>query len=478
MNSRTTEQLRIPPHSIESEQSVIGAVLISHDAFELVSDIVKPEHFYNRSHAIIFKAITDMFMKSLIVDLVTLSDFLEEKNLLEEVGGMAYLAELGKNTPSSANCAAYAQVVCQRSVVRGLISAAYTITDAGYNPGGRTSGELLLLAESELTKVAEGTIGASKDTSILEANKKFMDKLEIASRAKGLTGISTGLIDLDKKTGGLQDSDLIIVAARPSMGKTTFALNMANHASKQGKKVIFFSLEMPKDQIALKICSEDRKIPITALRTPSDPNEGMTDEDHTNLTVHLSSIIENNRVLDIDDRGGINLIEMRTAIKRFERKHGTVDAIYVDYLQIMGGAKGENKTQQITDISNGLKRIAKEFDCPVVALSQLNRGLEQRADKRPMSSDLRESGAIEQDADVILFIYRDEVYDEQTVARGIAEIIIGKQRNGPLGTVKTMFAGQFSSFRNLTPYEVELNLKKEAERPVKARKYASKGLEL
>ena len=477
LNHAPIKKLNIPPHSIEAEQSVIGAVLITEQAFELVSEIVKPEHFYNRTHSMIFQAMTEMYSRGMKCDLITLSDYIEEQGTADEIGGIAYLAELAKNTPSAANCTAYAEIVCQRSIVRGLISAAHVISDAGYNSEGRTSSELLLLAETELTKVAEGTLGAKQDTSLFEANKKFMDKLKIAAETQGLTGVSTGIKELDKKTGGLQNSDLIIVAARPSMGKTTFTLNMANHASKQGKKVMFFSLEMPKDQIALKICSEDRKIPITALRNPSHPHDGMTGEHHTNLTVHISEAIESRNVLDIDDRGGINLVDMRTSIKRFERKHGTVDAIYVDYLQIMGAGKGENKTQQITDISNGLKRIAKEFDCPVVALSQLNRSLEQRTNKRPVNSDLRESGAIEQDADVILFIYRDEVYDEHSVERGIAEIIVGKQRNGPLGTVKTIFSGQYSSFRDLTADEIEQNLRKISEKPAK-KPYAKKGLDL
>jgi replicative DNA helicase len=466
------ERLKTPPHSIEAEQSVLGSILMKDDCFDDVSDFVRAENFYNRSHSVIFENMSELISKNIRIDWLTLCDYLEKKDILESCGGAAYIGELAKNTPSASNVIEYAKIIESRSTVRGLISASHTVSDACYNPEGRVTEELLLLAESELTKVAEGTRSAQQDTSLKSAVNKFFDKLELAARAKGMTGIPSGLIDLDKKTGGFQNSDLIIIAARPSMGKTTLALNFANHASKIGKNVMFFSLEMPKDQLVLKMASEDRRIPIQALRAPSDQENGMSDEDHTNLTCFISDLKQSNRVLDIDDRGGINLVDMRTALKRFQRKHGSVDIVFVDYLQIMGAGKGENKTQQITDISNGLKRIAKEFDCPVVALSQLNRSLETRTNKRPINSDLRESGAIEQDADVILFVYRDEVYDEHTTDKGLAEIILGKQRNGPLGTVGTVFHGQFSSFKSLSGQELVSHIT-----PTK-KSFAKKGLDL
>lgn len=467
-----TERLKIPPHSIEAEQSVIGSILIKEDCFDEVSDFVTAANFYNRSHAVIFENMSEMISKNIRIDLLTLSDYLEEKDLLDNCGGMAYLGQLAKDTPSTANVVAYAKIVESRSTIRNLISASHSIGEYCYNPEGRTTEELLLIAESELTQVAEGTRNAQQDTTIKSAVNKFFDKFEESLSAKGLTGISTGLPDLDKKLGGFQNSDLIIIAARPSMGKTTLALNFANHAANDGKKVIFFSLEMPKDQLVLKMASETGRIPIQKLRAPADEKDGMDDEDHTNLTNFIGNLKQRNLTLDIDDRGGINLVDMKTALKRFQRKHGSVDIVFVDYLQIMTGPKSENKTQLITEISNGLKRIAKEFDCPVVALSQLNRGLETRTNKRPINADLRESGAIEQDADVILFVYRDEVYDEHSTDKGLAEIIIGKQRNGPLGTVGTVFQGEYSSFKSLTGQELTSHVQQEVKR------YAKKGLDL
>jgi replicative DNA helicase len=476
------EKLKVPPHSIEAEQSVLGSILIKEECFDEVSDFVTANNFYNRSHAMIFENMSEMISKNIRIDLITLSDYLEDKFLLEKCGGMAYIGQLAKNTPSTANAAEYAKIVESRSTVRNLISASYTISDACYNAEGRTTDELLLIAESELTAVSEGTRSAQQDTTIKSGVYKFLDKFEIALQAKGLTGISSGLADLDKKTGGFQNSDLIVIAARPSMGKTTLALNFANHAAKSGKKVMFFSLEMPKDQLVLKMASESGRIPIQALRSPANEydregNEvqgvGMNQEYHTNLTNFIGNLNESKMVLDIDDRGGINLVDMKTALKRFQRKYGKVDEVFVDYLQIMTGPKSENKTQTVTEISNGLKRIAKEFDCPVIALSQLNRSLESRTNKRPTNADLRESGAIEQDADVILFVYRDEVYNEQTTDKGLAEIIIGKQRNGPLGTVGTIFQGEFSSFKNLTGRELTSHVQAETKRYEK-----KKGLEL
>lgn len=468
------ERLKVPPHSIEAEQSVLGSILINQDTFDFIGDMIKPEDFYNRSHSIIFENIVEMVMKNRPIDTLTLSEHLERKSLLEDAGGFAYLFELSRNTPSSANCVSYAEIVVDKSLARKLIGASHFVSDVCYSPEGKQGKELILIAENQLTQIVEGVSTGKQDTSLSYAADKMLERLDINFKAGSMSGIPSGLIDLDKKTGGFQDSDLIIIAARPSMGKTTLALNFANHASKIGKRVMFFSLEMPKDQIVLKMCSEEKRIPITSLRQPGDKEFGMNDEQFTDLTNFIGSIAQDGRVLDIDDRGGLSPIDIKTALKRFVRKHGGVDMVVVDYLQIMKGSQQANRVLEITEISAGLKNIGKEFECPVIALSQLNRSLESRTNKRPVNSDLRDSGSIEQDADLILFVYRDEVYDEQTTDKGLAEIIIGKQRNGPLGTVGSVFLGQYSSFKNLSGQELTAALNKPAP---KQKKYA-KGLTL
>ena len=469
--------IKIPPHSIESEQSVLGAILMTNEAFEKVSDIITHEHFYSRQNSLIYKSMVEMFNKSLPVDIITLSDYLESKNLLDEVGGFIYLGDLQKNTPSASNCAAYAEVVAERYISRGLIAAAYTVSDACYNPSGKTSKDLIILTENAITQVISGARNQNQDDSLSDAGNQFLTKFQMAMDSKGLTGVSTGLTDLDKKTGGLQKSDLIILAARPAMGKTTLALNIANHASKQGSKVKVFSLEMPKDQLFTKLIAEDKRIPVNVLRNPNDKENPMTEEQHTNMTVFFGQEGESGRVLEIDDRGGLTPGDIRVSLKRFIRKHGCVDLVVVDYIQIMRTSNTGNRNNDISEISGALKEIAKEFQCPVIALSQLNRGLEQRADKRPINSDLRDSGAIEQDADLILFVYRDEVYDEHSMFKGMAELILGKQRNGPIGTVKAAFHGQYSSFKNLSGREIEDYMRSEKIAEENARKPKKRGID-
>ncbi len=381
------------------------------------------------------------------IDLITISENLEKNNQLEIIGGFSYLAEIAKNTPSAANIDAYASIVRERAVVREMIGVANEIAEAGFNPEGRDSHELLDLAESKVFKIAEqrtkSTEGPQSIHSILE---KTVDKIEelYQSPQDGVTGVSTGYGDLDKMTAGLQPSDLIIVAARPSMGKTTFAMNLAEHAAMtQDKPVLIYSLEMPSEQIMMRMLASLGRINQTKVRTGQ-----LDDDDWARLSSTMGLLMEKGKMY-IDDASGLTPTDVRSRARRIARDHGGISMIMVDYLQLMRvPSLSDNRTLEIAEISRSLKALAKELQCPVIALSQLNRTLEQRADKRPVNSDLRESGSIEQDADLIMFIYRDEVYNDDSPDKGTAEIIIGKQRNGPIGKVRLTFQGQYSRFDN------------------------------
>lgn len=441
------EKLKIPPHSIEAEQSVLGSMLIAPDSWDKVAEVVIEQDFYNRAHQIIYSAIIRLLEHSQPVDLVTVSEDLEQRDELEEAGGFAYLAELAKNTPSAANVVAYANIIKERAVTRELIGVANDIAETSFNPEGRTASEILDLAESKVFEIAEKRTTKNEGPQDLKnILGSTLDRLEALNKAgKEITGVSTGFNDLDKKTSGLQRSDLIIVAARPSMGKTTFAMNLCENAMMgQDKPVLVFSLEMPSEQIMMRMLASLSRVDQTKVRTAQ-----LEDEDWARLSNTMKLLTEKNNLF-IDDGSGLTPMELRTRARKIHRDHGGLALIMVDYLQLMRAPQfADNRTLEIAEISRSLKALAKELEVPVIALSQLNRGLEQRADKRPINSDLRESGSIEQDADLIMFIYRDEVYNENSPDKGVSEIIIGKQRNGPIGTVRLAFQGQFSRFDNL-----------------------------
>ncbi|ALS97704.1 replicative DNA helicase [Lacimicrobium alkaliphilum] len=440
------EKLKIPPHSMEAEQSVIGSMLIAPDCWDRVAEILLEKDFYNRAHQTIFKAILKLLSDSQPVDLITVSDLLEQQDELETAGGFAYLGELAKNTPSAANVVAYAKIIKERAILRELIGVAHEIAESGYNPEGRTSGDVLDMAESRVFEIAEQRSGNSEGPQDIETVMTHtVDRLEaLLKSGKEVTGVSTGFKDLDKKTSGLQPSDLIIVAARPSMGKTTFAMNLCENAMLlEEKPVLVFSLEMPAEQLMMRILASLSRVDQTKIRTAQ-----LDDEDWARISNTMAMLKEKDNLF-IDDASGLTPMEVRTRARKLARERGGISMIMVDYLQLMQvPGLSENRTLEIAEISRSLKSLAKELNVPVVALSQLNRSLEQRADKRPVNSDLRESGSIEQDADLIMFIYRDEVYHENSQEKGIAEIIIGKQRNGPIGTARLTFQGHFSRFDN------------------------------
>jgi len=425
---------------------VLGSMLIAPESWDKVAEVIVAEDFYNRAHQTIFAAILDILKHNQPVDLITTSEQLEKNNLLDEIGGFAYLAELAKNTPSAANVVAYAQIIKERAITRELIGVAHNIAEVGFNPEGRNSHELLDLAESQVFEIAEKRTGENEGPRDIEkVLGKTIDRLEaLVKSGKEVTGVSTGFTDLDKKTSGLQGSDLIIVAARPSMGKTTFAMNLCENAMmSEQKPVLVFSLEMPSEQIMMRMLASLSRVDQTKIRTAQ-----LDDSDWERISRTMAMLKEKDS-LYVDDSSGLTPMDVRTRARKLARDKGGISMIMIDYLQLMRvPSLSENRTLEIAEISRSLKALAKELDVPVVALSQLNRGLEQRADKRPVNSDLRESGSIEQDADLIMFIYRDEVYHENSEYKGVAEIIIGKQRNGPIGTSRLTFQGQFSRFDN------------------------------
>ena len=421
--------------------------MLDNERWDDVAERVVTDDFYTRPHRHIFTEMARLQESGSPIDLITLAESLERQGQLESVGGFAYLAELSKNTPSAANISAYADIVRERAVVRDMISVANEIAEAGFDPQGRNSDELLDLAESRVFKIAESR--ANKDegpkniADVLDATVSRIEQL-FQQPHDGVTGVNTGYDDLNKKTAGLQPSDLIIVAARPSMGKTTFAMNLVENAAMlQDKPVLIFSLEMPSEQIMMRSLASLSRVDQTRIRTGQ-----LDDEDWARISGTMGILLEKRNIY-IDDSSGLTPTEVRSRARRIAREHGGIGLIMIDYLQLMRvPSLSDNRTLEIAEISRSLKALAKELQVPVVALSQLNRSLEQRADKRPVNSDLRESGSIEQDADLIMFIYRDEVYHENSDLKGIAEIIIGKQRNGPIGTVRLTFNGQWSRFDN------------------------------
>lgn len=442
----SADPLKRPPHSVEAEQSILGGLMLDNQAWDKISTKLCEADFYRTEHRTLFRAVVDLARKQQPFDVVTLLDNLKSNNELDEAGGESYLFELANNTPSVANVTAYADIVREKSVQRQLITIAGEIADSAYNPAGREVPELLDLAETKVFAIAEQTSGDGGPENIKSILVRTVEKIDMLyHNGDAITGLATGLTDLDEKTSGLQPSDLIIVAGRPSMGKTTLVMNMAEHAAiRGGKPVLVFSMEMPSDSLAMRMMSSLGRIDQHRIRTGK-----LNDDDWPRVTSAVHMLSE--APLFIDDSAGLSPAEMRARARRLAKEHGQLGLIVVDYLQLMKvpGFKAENRTAEISEISRSLKSLAKELKVPVVALSQLNRSLEQRQDKRPVMSDLRESGAIEQDADLICFIYRDEVYNEDSPEKGIAEIIIAKQRNGPIGKVRVSFHGKYTRFEDL-----------------------------
>ncbi|MFZ5723762.1 MAG: replicative DNA helicase [Pseudomonadota bacterium] len=455
------ENLKIPPHSIEAEQSVLGGLMLNNAAYDDVVDRLREEDFYRHDHRLIFRAITELSEQSRPFDVVTLTENLAQKHVLEEAGGLVYIGELARNTPSAANIRTYADIVRERSVLRQLIRVSNEVADTAFHPQGRTVADILDIAETKVFRIAEGRQRGAGPVQLKDIAAGVVDKIrELAANPGAITGIPTGFEKLDKMTSGLNKGDLVIVAGRPSMGKTTFAMNIAENAMiKSGKPVLVFSMEMPRDQIVMRMISSLGRIDQTRLRTGDLQPE---DWDRIVSAMHMLR----DQKLYVDDTPALSPTELRARARRIAREHGgELGLVVVDYLQLMQvPGNSENRATEISAISRGLKAVAKELGCPVVALSQLNRALEQRPDKRPLMSDLRESGAIEQDADIIMFVFREEVYlkegdgknsERLEKVRGTAEIIIGKQRNGPIGTVNLAFLGKYTRFENLAHGDYE-----------------------
>ena len=439
-----TDALKVPPHSQQAEQAVLGGLMLDNKAWDTVADVVSEEDFYRRDHRLIFRAIAQLAEQSSPLDAVTLSEWLEQNAMLNDVGGLSALGALAQNTPSAANIKAYAGIVRENSVMRQLIDVGNQIASSGYETEGRDSGALLDNAEKLVFEIAEqGKRGKRGFRNIRGLLAAAVDRIDMLfQQDDAITGVSTGFTDLDDMTAGLQPSDLIIVAGRPSMGKTTLAVNFAENAAiKNQVPVAIFSMEMPGEHLALRMMSSLGHIDQHKIRTGK-----LDDDDWPRLTSAVSLL--DGAPIYIDDTPALTPIELRARARRLKREHD-LGLIVIDYLQLMQvNNTKENRATEISEISRNLKALAKELEVPVIALSQLNRSLESRTDRRPVMSDLRESGAIEQDADVIMFIYRDEVYNEESPQKGLAEIIVGKQRNGPIGKCILTFRGQYTRFEN------------------------------
>ncbi len=442
----SVDALKRPPHSLEAEQSVIGGLMLDNLVLEKIEHRLCETDFYRSEHRVLYRAILQLARRQQPFDVVTVLDALKSANTLSDAGGEAYLFELAHNTPSVANINAYVDIVREKSVQRQLIAVAGDIADSAYEPGERLISDLLDFAETRVFAIAEQTASDGGPEAIKSVLVRTVEKIDaLYHSGSTVTGLATGLTDLDQLTTGLQPADLVIVAGRPSMGKTTLAMNMAEHAAiKAQKPVLVFSMEMPADALAMRMMSSLGRLDQHRLRTGK-----LDDNDWPRVTSAVHMLSE--APLFIDDSPALSPSELRARARRLVREHGDLGLIVVDYLQLMRvtGTKVENRTAEISEISRSLKTLAKELNVPVIALSQLNRSLEQRQDKRPVMSDLRESGAIEQDADLICFIYRDEVYNEDSPDKGCAEIIIAKQRNGPIGRVRVAFLGQYTRFEDL-----------------------------
>lgn len=433
---------RVLPHSIEAEQAVVGAMLIDKEAIVAASEMISREDFYQVSQGIIFEAMVELFNEGKPVDLVTLQERLKEKDVPEEVSTLKYLGELAMAVPTSVNVSSYARIVYEKSMMRKLIKTNEEIANTCY-VGAEPMDVIMETTEKRIFELLQNR-NTGDHVPIKEIVLNALDRIEMASKSKGtVTGIPTGFSDLDYKLSGLQPSDLILVAARPSMGKTAFVLNIAQHvAFKQEQSVAIFSLEMSKEQLVNRLFSLESHVDAQSLRTGN-----LKDADWEKL-IESAGIIGKSHLI-IDDTPGISVTELRSKCRKYKLEHG-LSMIIIDYLQLMtGSGKSDSRQQEISDISRSLKALARELSVPVVALSQLSRAVEQRPDHRPMLSDLRESGAIEQDADVVMFLYRDEYYNHDTDRKGIFEVIIAKQRNGPIGTVELAWLPEYQRIANL-----------------------------
>ncbi|MDR1646580.1 MAG: replicative DNA helicase [Zoogloeaceae bacterium] len=441
-------QLRTPPHSIDAEQSVLGGLLLDNAAWDRIGDLVTDQDFYRDEHRRIYRQIARLLEKGKPADAVTVAEALDAAGESEHTGGLAYLGELANNTPSAANIRRYAEIVRERAILRQLVAVADEIAGAALNPLGRDAKTLLDEAEARIFEIAEKGTRISEGfvhinpllTQVVERVQELHDR----ENPSDITGISSGFYDLDQKTSGLQPGDLIIVAGRPSMGKTAFALNIAeNIATQSGLPVGVFSMEMGGTQLAMRMLTSIGKLDSQRVRTGQ-----LSDEEWDRLSFALGQLHE--APIYIDETGGLTPVDLRARARRLVRQCGTLGLIVIDYIQLMGSTRqNENRATEVSEISRSIKALAKELKVPIIAISQLSRKVEERADKRPMMSDLRESGAIEQDADVIMMLYRDEYYHPDSKDKGKAEVIIGKQRNGPTGTVHLAFLGQYTRFENL-----------------------------
>ena len=452
IEEQSIASFKTPPHSIETEQSVLGGLMLDNHSWDKVADLINEEDFYRHDHRLIYKHICKLIENNKPADVVTVAESLENSAELQNVGGLAYIGAIVQSTPSAANIRRYAEIIRERSVMRQLAQVGVQISDASYNPAGRSAATLLDEAESKVFDIAEeGARGKEGFVDIQPLLKQVVERIELLynqDNASDVTGIASGFRDLDQKTSGFQPGDLIIVAGRPSMGKTAFSLNIAEHVGLEiNKPVAVFSMEMGGAQLAMRMLGSVGRLDQHKVRTGQ-----LQDDDWPKLTHALGKL--NDAPIFIDETAALNALELRARARRLYRQHGELGLIVIDYLQLMSSStQGENRATEISEISRSLKGLAKELKVPVIALSQLNRSLEQRPNKRPVMSDLRESGAIEQDADVILFIYRDEVYNPDTQDKGVAEIIIGKQRNGPIGKVDLTFLGEYTRFESYAKTE-------------------------
>ena len=445
-NDTDIARIRMQPHSLEAERSVIGGLLLSAEGWDAIAELVTASDFYRPEHRAIFRQIALLVDRGEPIDVVTVADRLLATGELDAAGGHQYLAELAEQTPTAANIRAYATAVHERAVLRKLILAAQDIADTGFHPDGRSAEELLDEAERPIMQIGEDGPKTGGPRTMEPLLTGALERIEELFNSGGdITGLTTGFLDLDGMTSGLQPSDLVIVAGRPSMGKTSFAMNLVENAAlASDQPILVFSMEMPAESLVIRMLSSLGRIDQGRVRT------GKLEQDDWPKLSSAMNKLKDTRIM-IDDTPALTPTELRSRARRVAREHGQLGMIMVDYLQLMRVAgSSEGRTAEISEISRSLKAIAKEFRCPMVALSQLNRSLEARPNKRPVNSDLRESGAIEQDADVIMFIYRDEVYHEDSLDRGVAEIIIGKQRNGPIGTCKLAFQGEYTRFDNLS----------------------------
>ncbi|MFA6015590.1 MAG: replicative DNA helicase [Gallionellaceae bacterium] len=445
------DAIKLPPHSVEAEQSVLGGILLDTSAWDKIADLITEHDFYRNEHRLIYRHISRLTEHAKPVDVITVAESLESNAELDKAGGLSYISSLAQNVPTAANIRRYAEIVRDRSIMRKLVEVGSDIATSAYNPGGRSAGQLLDEAESRVLEInEEGERGNKGFTALPPLLTQVVERIETLygrDNDSDVTGIATGFVDLDRMTSGLQPGDLVVVAGRPSMGKTAFSINIGENVALEGNKpVAIFSMEMGGTQLVMRMIGSVGRLNQHTLRTGK-----LEDEDWSRMTHALGRL--NEAPIFIDETAALNSLELRSRARRLHRQNGGLGLIIIDYLQLMSspasGKGGENRATEISEISRSLKGLAKELQVPVIALSQLNRSLEQRPNKRPVMSDLRESGAIEQDADLILFIYRDEVYNPDSPDKGKAEIIIGKQRNGPIGTVSLAFRGEYTRFENL-----------------------------